>query len=290
MSHRPPFREIKEKLEKKGFRPSRKLGQNFLLDPSLLGLIVEEAGIRQGDAVFEIGSGAGFLTAHILDAGARVLGVEIDPRLVEVSMDVLGNRKDLNILNLDILDNKNELNGEVLSALRRFGGEGGIKIVANLPYSISGPVVALLSTGDLPIRVFVCLVQKELADRVVALPGTKDWGPLTISVATRFKARIVRHIHPRVFRPSPKITSALVKMVPRSKPLIRPGEEAKAFMSFVRKLFVHGKKSLKKALRLLEKQGIHVSKEDTELQGLDKKRVKELDLEELLLLWKMVRT
>ncbi len=250
-SLRPAFAEIRARMEAAGFRPSRRLGQNFLLDPSLHEAIVEAAGVEKGDRVLEIGSGAGFLTAHLLQAGASVLAVEVDSRLAGISREVLSGRGELTLLVEDVLERKNQLNPKVVEAAWKHAGEKGLKVVANLPYSVSGPVLALLGLSSLPISTMVFLVQKELAEKALARPGDSHWGHLGFLLGLRFRGKLLRTVPPQVFRPRPKVLSALVRFSPRARPLVPPGPEMEALASFARGLFTCRRKTLRAALRTL---------------------------------------
>ena len=248
---RPAFAEIRARMEAAGFRPRKRLGQNFLLDPSLHEAIVEAAGVEPGDRVLEIGSGAGFLTAHLLQAGASVLAVEVDSRLAEISRGVLSRRGELTLLVGDVLEGKNRLNPKVVEAARAHAGDRGLKVVANLPYSVSGPVLALLALSSLPFQVLVFLVQKELAQKALARPGGPHWGHLGFVVGLRFQGKLLRTVPPQVFRPRPKVVSALVRLWPRKRPLIQPGPRIEALALLARKLFSRRRKSLRGALKSL---------------------------------------
>ncbi len=262
---RPAFAEIRARMEAAGFRPSRRLGQNFLLDPGLHEAILEAAGVGPGDKVLEIGSGAGFLTAHLLRAGASVLAVEIDPRLARISREVLAGKGDLELLVGDVLEGKNRFDPQVEERAREHAGPKGLKVVANLPYSVSGPVLALLALSSLPIQAVACLVQKELAEKLLARPGGPHWGHLAFVVGLRFRGRLLRTLPPQVFRPRPKVLSALVKLTPLPEPVLPPGPRLEALAGFARRLFSCRRKTLRSALktlgvrdpdRVLEKAGV----------------------------------
>ena len=248
---RPAFAEIRARMEAAGFRPSKRLGQNFLLDPSLHEAIVEAAGVGPEDRVLEIGSGAGFLTAHLLQAGASVLAVEVDPRLAEISRDVLAGRGDLTLLVEDVLEGKNRLNPRVVERALEHARGKNLKIVANLPYSVSGPVLALLALSPLPLGTLVFLVQKELAEKVLARPGGTHWGHLGFVVGLRFRGKRLRTVPPQVFRPRPKVLSALVRLIPRKAPLLPPGPRMEALARLARELFSCRRKTLRGALKHL---------------------------------------
>jgi 16S rRNA (adenine1518-N6/adenine1519-N6)-dimethyltransferase len=206
---RPPWAALREDLQRSGFRPSRRLGQNFLLDENLLRAIVRDAAVRSGDHVLEVGPGLGFLTRHLLRAGARVLAVEIDPRLAERLATTLAGEPGWTLIVGDALAGKHALAPEVLRALASWGAW---HLVSNLPYSSSAPLLAVCAALASPPATMAVLVQLELAERITAAPATADWGPLSIRLQGSYAARIVRRVPPDLFWPRPEVESALVRL------------------------------------------------------------------------------
>lgn len=206
---RGPWAELRADLVAAGFRPSRRLGQNFLLDENLLRAIVRDAGVEPGSRVLEVGPGLGFLTRHLLAAGARVTAVEIDPRLAERTEALFASNPAFDLVRGDILASKHVLAPEVLARLE---GVEEWHLVANLPYAVSGPVLAIAAALPNPPRTMTTLVQLELAERIVAKPGTNDWGPLSIRLQVAYSGRIVRRVPPDLFWPRPQVDSALLRL------------------------------------------------------------------------------
>jgi len=218
-SARGSWAALREELTQAGFRPSRRLGQNFLLDENLLRAIVRDAGVVPGARVIEVGPGLGFLTRHLLAAGARVTAVEIDPRLAERTETTFAGNPEFDLVRGDVLAGKHALAPEVLA---RIPESGPWHLVANLPYAVSGPVLAIAAALPNPPRTMTVLVQLELAERVVAREGSDDWGPLSIRLQIAYDARIVRRVPPDLFWPRPQVDSALLRLDLRPDPLPEP--------------------------------------------------------------------
>jgi 16S rRNA (adenine1518-N6/adenine1519-N6)-dimethyltransferase len=170
---RPAWLEVRVRLEQRGFRPSRRLGQNFLLDENMLRAIVRDAQLEPQDFVLEVGPGCGFLTLHLARACREVLAVEIDPRLLEIARELCAQAPNVSWLRADALAGKHELAPEVAQRLPR---SGPWKLVSNLPYSVSAPLCAVLCDLENPPASMTVLVQREVAERMVASAGSPDWG------------------------------------------------------------------------------------------------------------------
>ena len=209
MTQRPPWQSFRAALEQRGFLPSRRLGQNFLLDENMVRAIVRDAKIAAGDFVLEIGAGCGFLSLHLLDAGARLVCVEIDDRLIPIASGLVAGHGDVRFVHGDALAGKHALAPEIEALLP---DALGWHLVSNLPYSISGPILAVLAAHARPPATMTVLVQKEVADRIAAEPGTRAWGPLSIRLQSRYHPSIVRSVPPELFWPRPKVESALVRL------------------------------------------------------------------------------
>lgn len=240
---RPPWAGLCDELVAAGFRPSRRLGQNFLLDENLLRAIVRDAQLEPGACVLEVGPGLGFLTRHLLAAGARVVAVEIDPRLAERARAALGADPGLRLIPGDVLASKHALAAAVLAELP---AEGPWHLVANLPYAVSGPVLAVCATLPNAPRSMTVLVQLELAERIVGRPGTADWGPLSIRLQVAYSARIVRRVAPELFWPRPQVESALVRLEVLPDPLTLAARTR--LSSLVERLFQRRRQRLARVL------------------------------------------
>jgi len=204
---------LKEELRARGFRPRRALGQNFLLAPSVLSFMVAEAKVSGGDRVLEVGVGPGTLTGYLLDAGAHVVGVEIERKLVGVTWQQFKGR-DLVLVCGDVLAKGKRLNPEVEEHIARMKGEGGYKLVANLPYNVSTTLFIELMRSRYRPSLIVAMVQSDFARRLCASPGSRDYAPVSVFAATFGRASTVRRVDRRNFWPVPGVDSAIVKWVP----------------------------------------------------------------------------
>lgn len=214
-----PFDEVRRDLDALGFRPSRVRGQNFLLDPNLLDAIVRDAAIEADETVVEIGAGPGTLTQRLACAAARVVAFEIDPRLVEAASRRLSALGNLELVTGDALGgSKRGLHPRLCQVL----SESRAAVVANLPYRIAAPLLANLLEHNPPPCRLVVMVQKEVANRILARPGTPAYGPLTIAIRARAEGARLRDVPREVFRPRPNVDSTILRLVPRAD---RPGPE-----------------------------------------------------------------
>ncbi len=224
-------------LKRFGIRMSKKLGQNFLIDENVVNNIVEAAGIAHGDAVLEIGPGIGTLTQGLAEAGATVTAVEIDRRLLDVLAKTLEGYDNVRVVHGDIL--KIDISETV--------GAPRYKVVANLPYYITTPIIMGLLEARMPIDVLVTMVQKEVAQRMVAVPGTKDYGALSVAVQYYTKAEIMFIVKPDSFIPPPSVDSAVIRCTVREKPPVQVDE--KIFFRVVKAAFAQRRKTLSNTLK-----------------------------------------
>jgi 16S rRNA (adenine1518-N6/adenine1519-N6)-dimethyltransferase len=245
---RDPFAHYRAELDALGFKPSSARGQNFLLDPSLHRAIADAAAPAPGDAVLEIGTGLGFLTRELAPRCRCVLGVEIDDRLLAIARRELRAFANVQLLHADALGGPGRtLHPAVVAALDGAVGDGDYQVIANLPYSISGPLLAELSCLErLPQRAVV-LVQKELGGRIAAAADSAEYGSLSVLVQSAFAARVLRTVPPEVFRPRPKVVSSLLLLARRPELPLAPAER-RPFARFVRALFQQRRKTLRLAL------------------------------------------
>lgn len=252
MAERDPFQHYLERMRALGFRPSSTLGQNFLLDASLHRCIADWAGPTAADTVVEIGVGLGFLTRELAARARQVVGVEIDERLLAIAREELADRANVQWVAGDALGGPGRtLVPEIAAAARAAVAAGGhCLVVANLPYSVSGPLLAELTALEpLPERA-VLLVQKELAQRIAAGPGTPEYGSLAANVQSVYGAKVLRLVSPQVFRPRPKVVSAVLQLERRSdaSPLLATAAARREFAVFVRQLFQQRRKVLRTTL------------------------------------------
>ena len=214
-SHTQTLSFLKRRFEERGIDPRKKLGQHFLIDLNLRDLVLRTARLGPDDVVLEVGTGTGSLTAPMAAVAAAVVTVEVDPQMFALAADVLDARANVDMLQADVLKNKNRINPTVLEAVDqrlRAAPARRFKLVANLPYNIATPILGNLLALDVPPRTMTVTIQKELADRIVARPGTKDYGSLSIWIQSQCRAEIVRVMPPSVFWPRPKVDSAIVQI------------------------------------------------------------------------------
>lgn len=250
MSERDPFASFLARMEAVGFRPSSVLGQNFLLDPTLHRFLADRAGPTLADTVVEIGVGLGFLTRELAARAGAVLAVEIDARLLQLAREDLAAAANITWVLADALSGPDRSLHPAIAAAAPAAAGGRTLVVANLPYSVSGPLLAeICALPQLPARC-VLLVQKEMAQRVAAPADDPDYGGLAVQVQALYRARLVRDVGPQVFRPRPKVVSAVLELELRTdSPLAgRVGAERRNFGVFVRQLFQQRRKALRTTL------------------------------------------
>jgi 16S rRNA (adenine1518-N6/adenine1519-N6)-dimethyltransferase len=218
---RPPWAEFRAALEAAGFQPTKTRGQNFLLDGNMARAIARDAQVGADDLVLEVGPGCGFLSAHLLAAGVRLVAVEIDRRLLDVAAGFLG--PDATLIHADVLAGKHAFAPEVDAALP---ADAPWHLVANLPYSISGPVLAIAAARANPPRSMTVLVQREVAERVAAEPGAAAWGGLSARLALRYSRRLGRRVPAALFWPRPRVESAVVRLELRDEPALTAADVA----------------------------------------------------------------
>jgi 16S rRNA (adenine1518-N6/adenine1519-N6)-dimethyltransferase len=242
-------------FEERGIRPKNKLGQNFLIDLNVLDVMVAAAELSRDDLVVEVGSGTGGLTARLCDQAGAVLSVEIDPAFHELVRELLYGRDNLVLLRADVLKNKNEIRPEVFARVEELRVSrqcSHIKLVANLPYAVAVPVISNFLLSDLPVERMVVMVQWEIAERLMARPGTKDYGGLAVLVQSLAEvAPVRRRLPPAVFWPRPQVASAVVLVRPsaaKSAHVVEMAGSVGAFRNFLRDLYVHRRKNLRGGL------------------------------------------
>lgn len=237
-------------LGQHGVWPKNKLGQNFLIDLNVLELVVRSAELWSGDVVLEIGTGTGSLTQRLADETAAVLSVEVDPPIHAMATELIDSKGNVQLLLTDVLKNKNQLSPVVMEALASLlhqYPDRSLKVVANLPYAVATPVIANLLMTDLPIECFVVTVQWEMAERLMAKPGTKDFSALTVLVQSLADVELVRKLAPSVFWPRPMVHSAIVKIVPNAEKRSQI-PDLERFRNFLRDVYVHRRKNLRISL------------------------------------------
>lgn len=245
---RDAFARYLERMAAVGFTPSSVRGQNFLLDPTLHRWIAERAAPTAADTVIEIGVGLGFLTRELASRAGHVVGVEIEPRLLAIAAEDLGPAPHVRWIEGDALGGPGGTLAPAIAAAAA-AATGRLLVVANLPYSVSGPVLAeLVQTSRLPDRIVV-LVQKELGQRLAAGPGSADYGGLSVLLQALYEVRSLRDVAPDVFRPRPKVTSSIVQLDRTAPPGVLADAATRVrFAAFVRALFQQRRKTLRTTL------------------------------------------
>ncbi len=228
-------------LRKHGIRPRKRLGQNFLCDPNILEKIVRIAEVRDTDTVVEIGSGIGVLTALLAARARRVIALEVDRRLVDVLRAELGGLDNVEIVHRDVLEFD-------FASVRPDGGEGRIRVVGNVPYNLSSPIVLRLLDYRESIDRAVLMLQREVAERLAAPPGTKDYGPLSVYVALYTEPRLETRVPAACFVPRPDVDSRLIRLDMRKEPLCSV-DDPDGFRRVVRSCFAKRRKTLLNNLR-----------------------------------------
>jgi 16S rRNA (adenine1518-N6/adenine1519-N6)-dimethyltransferase len=241
---------LSDLFQRHGLRPKNKLGQNFLIDLNLLDVLLRAAEVTEQDLAVEVGAGTGSLTTRLAEHAGAVFSVEIDPAFYHLARQNLGDRPHVRLVNADILKNKNQLNPHVLEQLdelRRQYPLPRVKLIANLPYAVATPVIGNALLLDWQFERMVVTLQWEIAERLWAKPGTKDYGALAILVQSVADVQLVRRLPPAVFWPRPQVASAIVLIRPNPERR-RRAPEAHKLRTFLRDLYAHRRKNLRGAL------------------------------------------
>jgi 16S rRNA (adenine1518-N6/adenine1519-N6)-dimethyltransferase len=205
-------RQIRDLLSSADVSPNKRLGQHFLIDLNLMRLLVESANIQKDDVVLEVGCGTGSMTEALAEEAGRVIAVELDRNLSEIAENQLAMSENVEIINTDILESKNTLSQTVTKALALAAKKcpGRMLLVANLPYSAASPVIMNLVTDPTTVDGMYVTVQKEVADRMTAAPGSSNYGILSIFLAATGDVKTIRTLKQAVFWPQPQVDSAMV--------------------------------------------------------------------------------
>ncbi|CAR43508.1 16S rRNA (adenine(1518)-N(6)/adenine(1519)-N(6)) -dimethyltransferase RsmA [Streptococcus uberis] len=225
-------------LDRHGFTFKKSFGQNFLTDTNILQKIVDTAEIDRSVNVIEIGPGIGALTEFLAENAAEVMAFEIDDRLIPILADTLRDFDNVQVINQDILKS------DLQSQIKQFKNPDlPLKVVANLPYYITTPILMHLIESKIPFQEFVVMMQREVADRISAEPNTKAYGSLSIAVQYYMTAKVAFIVPKTVFVPAPNVDSAILKMVRRPEPLIEVTDED-FFFRVAKVGFIHRRKTL----------------------------------------------
>ena len=248
-------RATKDVVEKHGFKFSKSLGQNFLIDDNVIDRILAGARLSEGDKIIEVGPGIGTLTREMGKVADKVVAIEIDKTLIPILRETLGEFDNIEVVNQDIL----KVDVETLVKEKLDGGP--VKLVANLPYYITTPIVMKFLEEDIPVTDIVVMVQKEVADRMNAQPSTKDYGALSLAVQYYARPQIIANVPPNCFMPRPKVGSAVIQLVRYEEPPVQVDNE-KLMFRLIRASFNQRRKTLVNGLK--NSQELDFSKEEIE--------------------------
>lgn len=232
----------KEVISKYSFAFQKKFGQNFLIDSNILENIVEAAEITKDDFVLEIGPGIGTMTQYLCEAARQVVAVEIDKMLIPILEDTLSEYDNVEVINQDVLK------VDIKSLAKEKNDGKPIKVVANLPYYITTPIIMGLFESGVPIESITIMVQKEVADRMQTGPGSKEYGALSLAVQYYADAKVMLNVSATCFMPRPNVDSAVIKLTRHKEPVVEVKDE-KLMFRVIRASFNQRRKTLVNGLK-----------------------------------------
>lgn len=269
-------RNTGEIIGKYQFHFQKKYGQNFLIDSNILDKIIESAQLTKDDCVLEIGPGIGTMTQYLAEQAGEVVAVEIDKNLIPILEDTLSDYSNVTILNEDILK------VDISKIVEERNGGKPIKVVANLPYYITTPIIMALFESHVPLLSVTIMVQKEMADRMQVGPGTKDYGALSLAVQYYAKPEIITRVPASCFMPKPNVDSTVIRLTRYEKPPVEVEDEAYLF-AVIRASFNQRRKTLANGLANAGNLGVNrqVVEETLDEMGLSRQiRGETLDLKQ----------
>lgn len=254
---------IRKELKEYGLLLKKGLGQNLLIDRNIMEKVVRTAQVEKGDIVLEVGPGLGEMTLALAQRAKQVIAIEIDSRMVEILREKLRGHSNIEVIKKDILkvDFRELIRGE----------DGPIKVVSNLPYQISTPLLFRFIESREIFSTLTLMLQREVAERIQASPGGKEYGPLSIFIQIFLNISTCFRIHPSVFFPPPKVESAVVRLIWKERPMIDISHE-KWFKTIVRACFRYRRKTIANALKnaeISDSEAIEIALEKT---GIDPQR------------------
>lgn len=241
-----------EVIQKYGFAFQKKFGQNFLIDPHVLDKIISAAGVTKDDMVLEIGPGIGTMTQYLAEAAGKVVAVEIDNNLIPILQETLKDYENVTIIHNDILK------VDIAELAEKYNGGRPIKVVANLPYYITTPIIMGLFESHVPIDNITVMVQKEVADRMQEGPGSKNYGALSLAVQYYAEPYIVANVPPNCFIPRPSVGSAVIRLTRHKDAPVQTKDEQMMFR-LIRASFNQRRKTLQNGLN--NASDLHFTKE-----------------------------
>lgn len=279
---------LKQIFIRRGITPNKRFGQNFLTDQNAMLCIPDIADLTEDDIVLEIGTGTGGLTRLLAARSRQVFTIEVDRKLFELSSDILRLYNNTIPLNADILKTKHALNPYITSLIYnwlREHGHAAIKVVSNLPYNISTPVVINLLENDLPISEMVLMLQQEITDRMTALPGTREYGMLSVIIRLFSEVEVVKSLPPEVFWPKPSVHSAIVKVRVQKEKYAGRITDYPFFRQIINAIFTSRRKTLINSLERLNVPGIsreHLKQVLKDMRLDERIRGEALDVDQLI--------
>lgn len=226
-----------EILQKYNFMFQKKFGQNFLIDTHVLDKIIRSAEVTKDDCILEIGPGIGTMTQYLAESAGRVVAVEIDANLIPILKETLAGYDNVTVLHGDILKT------DIQKLTEEYNGGRPVKVVANLPYYITTPIIMNLLEGGAPVENITVMVQKEVADRMQTGPGSKDYGALSLAVQYYAEPYIVANVPPNCFMPRPNVGSAVIRLTKRKEPPVQVSDPELMFR-LIRASFNQRRKTL----------------------------------------------
>lgn len=287
MPERQTLSFLSRRFEQFGLQPKTKYGQNFLIDMNLLDMLHSTARLDNHDIVLEIGTGLGSLTTRMAPLANWVVTIEIDSQLQQIANQELKDFSNVSLLSCDALRNKNHLREEILDEVRlrmKDVPDARFKLVANLPYNVATPIISNLLLVDPRPERMVVTIQRELAERIVAVPSTKDYSALSIWMQSQCDCRIVRIMPPSVFWPRPKVDSAILELVPNPTLTARIKDPV-FFHVKLRALFFHRRKFIRSQLAIAMQDELTKTQVDSILEKLSihqTVRAEQLNVEQII--------
>ena len=288
---------LKVLFEERGIRIKKQWGQNFLIDQNLLQFIVKTAELSRNDVVLEIGAGTGSLTRLLAQKAGHVFAVEVDRKLFEILEETLKDFNNVTLINRDILKSKHHIQPEIVEAISDHVStadssteDSCVKVIANLPYYISTPVIIDLLQEILPIKTMILMLQRDTTDRIMAHPGTKDYGVLSIMTRLFAEVKVLKKLSPQVFWPAPLVDSAIVKMTVNRHTYVDTIRDYRGFQDVVRSIYSSRRKTLSNSLlSLCSSHGIKKNETRQDLMTIlecvgirPESRGEELEIEKLI--------
>jgi 16S rRNA (adenine1518-N6/adenine1519-N6)-dimethyltransferase len=281
---------LRQIFGQRGITPNKRFGQNFLIDQNTLLSIPDIAELKEDDVILEIGTGTGGLTRLLAERSQHAFTVEVDRKLFEMSSDILKLYKNVTIINADILKTKHELNQDIPALIfnwLREHNQTHIKVVSNLPYNISTPVIINLLESNLPVKLMVLMLQKEITERMAAMPGTREYGILSIITQLFSEVEVVKTLSPHVFWPRPEVYSALVKISVNKEKYTGRITDYPFFKKIIHAIFTSRRKTLLNSLEQLKLPNMSRERMKRIIEGMrldERVRGETLNLEQFMCL------